>query len=106
MCVSLSYTVFAQEVMMHNAQKEIVEKSLWALCPVIVATQMMKSMTENPRPTRAEVSDVSNAVIDHTDAVMLSDETARGTYPVETVRAMETIAVRAERDERRTFHSL
>lgn len=77
-------------------QKEIVEKSLSALCPVIVATQMMKSMTDNPRPTRAEVSDVTNAVVDHTDAVMLSEESAAGKYPLETVVMMKEIIVKTE----------
>ncbi len=77
-------------------QKEIVEKSLSALCPVIVATQMMKSMTDNPRPTRAEVSDVTNAVVDHTDAVMLSEESAAGKYPIETVAMMKEIIVKTE----------
>ena len=57
---------------------------------------MMKSMTENPRPTRAEVSDVTNAVIDHADAVMLSEESAMGKYPVETIRTMAEIIAHTE----------
>lgn len=65
------------------SQKRIIHESLSSAKPVIVATQMMKSMTENPHPTRAEVSDVSNAVIDHTDAIMLSEESAMGKYPVD-----------------------
>jgi pyruvate kinase len=77
-------------------QKNIVKQSLRAMRPVIVATQMMKSMTENPRPTRAEVADVSNAVIDHADAVMLSEESAMGRYPVETVATMAEIIQKTE----------
>lgn len=77
-------------------QKEIIAESLRAMKPVIVATQMMKSMTENPQPTRAEVSDVSNAVIDHADAVMLSEESAMGKYPVETVAMMREIIEKTE----------
>lgn len=77
-------------------QKEIICESLSAVRPVIVATQMMKSMTENPRPTRAEVSDVTNAVIDHADAVMLSEESAMGKYPVETIRTMNEIITNTE----------
>jgi pyruvate kinase len=77
-------------------QKRIIHESLRAAKPVIVATQMMKSMTENPHPTRAEVSDVSNAVIDHTDAVMLSEESAMGKYPVETVAMMAEIIEKTE----------
>jgi pyruvate kinase len=77
-------------------QKEIIAKSLRGVKPVIVATQMMKSMTDNPRPTRAEVSDVSNAVIDHADAVMLSEESAMGKYPVETVAMMAEIITKTE----------
>ncbi len=77
-------------------QKRIIGESLAAAKPVIVATQMMKSMTTNPRPTRAEVSDVSNAVIDHADALMLSEETAAGEYPVETVAMMAEIIEKTE----------
>ncbi|KKP67011.1 MAG: pyruvate kinase, partial [Candidatus Moranbacteria bacterium GW2011_GWE2_35_164] len=77
-------------------QKEIIAKSIHYLKPVIVATQMLDSMINNPRPTRAEVGDVSNAVIDHADAVMLSGESANGKYPVETVEIMTRIIEKTE----------
>ncbi len=77
-------------------QKQIIAASLREMRPVIVATQMMQSMVTNPRPTRAEVSDVSNAVIDHTDAVMLSEESAAGKYPVETIATMKEIIEKTE----------
>ena len=78
-----------------------IQKRIVALCiqygtPCIVATQMMDSMIVNPSPTRAEVTDVANAVLDGTDAVMLSGETSVGAYPVETVRAMNRIIAEAE----------
>lgn len=77
-------------------QKDIITKCMKFGKPVVVATQMLESMVENLRPTRAEVSDVANAVIDHTDAIMLSGETAYGKYPVETIEMMNKIVKKTE----------
>ena len=81
-------------------QKKLINKANLLGRPVITATQMVLSMTENIRPTRAEVSDVANAILDGTDAVMLSEETAIGKYPVETVEMIAKIATATERERK------
>ncbi|MDI3526717.1 MAG: pyruvate kinase [Tenuifilum sp.] len=83
-----------------NIQRRLVRKCIESKKPVIIATQMLHSMIEHPRPTRAEISDIANAIYERTDAIMLSGETAYGEYPVEAVEVMTSVAreVEAARD--------
>ncbi|MGH7873726.1 MAG: pyruvate kinase [Candidatus Binatia bacterium] len=79
-----------------HIQKELIAKAIQAGKPVVAATQMLPSMVENPRPTRAEVSDIANAVLDGSDALMLSEESAVGAYPVEAIKVLAETAEAAE----------
>jgi pyruvate kinase len=90
--IPLEQVPFAEALVVHHCKEH--------RTPVIVATEMLKSMTENPEPTRAEITDIAYAIILGADAVMLSEETARGKYPVEAVTVMEKVCAEAEKYER------
>lgn len=98
----LAIEIPAEEVPL--AQKALIQKCNALGKPVITATQMLESMIKSPVPTRAEVSDVANAIIDGTDAIMLSEETTLGDFPIESVKMMTRIALRVEKDVYTTEH--
>ena len=87
-------------------QKDLIKKCKQAGKPVITATQMLLSMVENESPTRAEVTDVSQAILEGSDAVMLSEETASGKYPVQAVAVMEKIVFEAEKHNTQNKYNL
>ena len=89
-----------------SIQKSIIDRSYSFGKPIVTATQMLDSMMSNPRPTRAEISDVANAIYDGTSAIMLSGETAAGAYPVEALKTMALIAERTEADAHYQSHRL
>jgi len=88
-----------------GVQNMIVRKCIALRKPVIIATQILHSMIHNPRPTRAEISDIANSIYGHTDAVMLSGETAYGKYPVRSVETMTKVAIQAEQDKEEFYEA-